>query len=153
LNYNIAGTIVKTFNYLIDLYKESFNGRFNDDVNTHNNPSWFYLGKIREGESIYISSKCVSNNLGIIKAWIKITNDTIKYNGVIYKNCQEENLYLINRNEEKIRTIETICYSSSGKVIYDNGQEENETEWLNVPPDSMGEIIYNSACAIFNSKN
>jgi len=115
---------------------------------------WVYIGSDRKGSKWYIKSSYVTKNYNSIKIWSKQVNksSTITKNGkkITLNNTYTVDLYEYNCSEQTSKLIGSTTYNSQGRVIKTFKVEEYNQEWDDVVPDSMGELILNKVCELFN---
>jgi len=117
---------------------------------------WILVGSDSDGDKWYIKSSYVSkdNYGGGIKLWVKkeVKKTTIKKKGqsFTYINAKELQLLVADCSERKIKFVASTLYNSQGKVVNNWTLEDFNQEWLDVVPDSIGEIMLEKICELMN---
>ena len=114
---------------------------------------WAFVCTNKDGkEKYYIKSTPVSNTEGMIKVWTKssLPKYTNKRNGKTYLNVESKILYEFDCGERKMQILSIIVYNSSGDIISSYEPKEYELEWKNAVPESIGELLLDKACELFN---
>ncbi len=98
----------------------------------------------------------VRTRSGIVKAWFKIeptaegrprtVNFLRKYNPSLDAESYSYMLsfYEFNCQERLLRVVEDIFHTKKGAVL--TSIVTKDAEWLNIPPDSIAEALYETAC-------
>ena len=122
--------------------------------------NWIEVTKDKFGNKFYIKSSIVSKggDLGIedsvIKIWLKktekkITDQRSKSKRKVYYNAYMLKLMEFDCKNTKSRTLSITGYSSSGVVL---GTESIDyAEWEYIVPDSVGEILLEKVCELYNN--
>jgi hypothetical protein len=117
---------------------------------------WILVGSDSDGDKWYIKSSYVSkdNYGGGIKLWVKkeVKKTTIKKKGqsFTYINAKELQLLVADCSERKLKFVASTLYNSQGKVVNNWTLEDFNQEWLDVVPDSIGEIMLEKICELMN---
>lgn len=120
---------------------------------------WRYLGENAYFAYSYNPKRISRPSINIVKLWIQtylregVTADKIvedfKKRGLTapeYKNfARAVRLYECNCKIDQMRTIRIITYDSKNDVIDD--LKTDQAEWEDIVPDSIAEIIFNTACS------
>ena len=119
--------------------------------------SWIVAAKSIDSKgTYYINSTYISNENQIIKIWIKsiIQKDlwVTKGKSKIKKKVYTENrlLYEFDCENHKTMLLYDVKYNSSGDVISAYNPEEYEKKWEISIPDTIGEILLNKVCELYN---
>lgn len=108
---------------------------------------WIYVGKATDGTLYYLKSEVVSTN----KIWTMTILPNWSYKKVPYKNVTVKELIQFDCGDKQMKTYQFVYYSSKGNLILSEQYEEYETMWQNSIPESMGEVIINKICELFNN--
>lgn len=120
---------------------------------------WIYVSSDKDGDKWYIKSTYVKKdgfgNAGDnIKIWTKkeLKKTTVKKGGktLTYTNAKELQLIIVDCTDRRIKIVTTTVYNSQGKSVDSYTYEEYEQEWMDVVPDSMGEVMLDKICELFN---
>jgi hypothetical protein len=108
---------------------------------------WVYVCESSEGDLYFFKSESVkTSSSAYVKVWTKKYLRTYKYKGVIYKNVEVKTLMTFDCDNTQVSAEDEIYYTSNGKII---NSETGSTGWVNVPPESLGETLLNTACELF----
>jgi hypothetical protein len=113
---------------------------------------WQFAGSSQDGEKYYIRN-AGTNDVGYKKYWMK----TVAKNIIYFKNDKKINLtngyrmdlYEYNCSSKQNKLLSIYHYNSSNKVVNSLTIPFYRTEWRDVLPDSVGEMILDKACALF----
>lgn len=116
---------------------------------------WILAGYSSSSEPYYVNSTLLERDGENITIWIKSITEkkTIskKTKKTIYSNSENKILYEFNCSGSKLKLKYAINYNSKGEVISNYKPEEFEQEWEYVVPGSIGEILLNKACELYNN--
>ena len=108
---------------------------------------WTFVCLGTNGDHWYIKNEPVNKEYGEIKVWFK-TLTVLKINKKIYKHVEGKELLVIKCKAKQSKTISTIYYSSTGKILLQ--KETSSASFEDVIPNSVGELLLNKACELFN---
>ena len=81
--------------------------------------------------------------------WIKVVNAPKKAKDRITKVATlDKILYGFDCNGRKIKVIAYVHYSLNGKVLKNRTIEEWEQKWINIVPETIGEMLFTKACSM-----
>ena len=107
---------------------------------------WVYVGKATDGTLSYVKTEVVSYN----KIWTLTVLPTWSYKKVNYKNVTVKELIQFDCKGRQTKSYQMVFYTSKGNVIVSEQYEQYETKWENTIPESMGEILLNKICELYN---
>ncbi len=124
-------------------------------VNAQTNFKEVYIGETSESK-LYLNVESIKEsffgdeNGKYIEFWVKEKyKNSHKINGKIYKNPFIQSKYLVDCSHSKYKILSEVSYTLNGKVI--NSRRFNEYESFDdVVPDSVGDLILDSACKFHN---
>ena len=115
---------------------------------------WTYLAESQhQGEgraTYYIRNTYISKNYSVIKIWAKVEYSFKKLKGKIYKNVEAKSLYVFNCQTKTIQCEQIAYFNSSGSTIQTSDILFYDPEKV-VAPDSIGELMLNKVCELFNN--
>lgn len=118
---------------------------------------WEEVTKDKFGNKYFIKSSYVSKggeystDENIIKIWTKQTVTYIKLlNGKVYKKAYMVQLTEFDCKNSSTKLRSRIVYSAEGNVIMTDNYSSFENDWEVVVPDTVGEIILNKVCELYN---
>jgi len=120
---------------------------------------WIYVGTDKDGGKWYLKSSYVKKgDLSALEDGVKIWTKkesgktTIKKGNktFTYTNVKELQLIVADCTDKKIKIITSSVYNSQGKTIDSWTLKEYEQEWVDVVPESVGEMLLNKICNLFN---
>jgi hypothetical protein len=124
-------------------------------VNAQTNFKEAYIGETSESK-LYLNVESIKEsffgdeNGKYIEFWVKEKYKTShKINGKIYKTPFIQTKYLVDCSHSKCKILSEVSYTSTGKVIKSKKYDEYES-FEDVAPDSVGELILDSACKFNN---
>lgn len=114
--------------------------------------AWIYVGSTTEGSAkFFLNSLYVSKDGSVIKVWTKIESkkESIYKNGKALNYINVTSLYLneFDCSDRMSKINSVIYYDSKGTVIKSS---DEETNWANIIPDTIGESILRKVCELFN---
>jgi hypothetical protein len=122
-------------------------------------PRWKFLDFDISGSAYFYDSESVSTSGDIVKVWDKkIYSERSKLNRIkrrIQKKLNVigyENLALtlgllkIDCSKKRYQILEAIDYASDGSVLNSRIFPENSAKWYSIPPDSIGERLFEEVC-------
>lgn len=116
-------------------------------------PDWIYVCKKTNGlDKFYMKSTCVSANDHVIKIWVKDIAASFTYSGRTYRNVSTETLYEFDCSGRQLQIDQAVTYDSEGNTIESYEYEDYERKWTDVVPGSIGEMLLNEACQLFNNQ-
>jgi hypothetical protein len=118
---------------------------------------WQEVTEDKFGNKYYIKSSYVSKGgeygteKNIIKIWTKQTVTQIHLkNGKVYKNAYIVQLTEFDCKKSSTKLYSRIVYSAKGNIIMSDNYNSFENDWYVVVPDTVGEIILNKICELYN---
>ncbi len=119
---------------------------------------WLYVGTAKDGSATYIKStysnknQVYSNNSfhNVYDVWTKSNIKKGTWNGKTYRDVEEKALYSFDCNASQLERLQQIIYDRNGNMIYSYAPASYETRWNSAAPESMGELMLNKACQLFN---
>jgi hypothetical protein len=113
---------------------------------------WQYAGSSQSGNMYYLRDAGTSD-IGYRKYWLKTVAKNLSYikNGknINLTNGYSMELFEYNCSSKQIKLLSIYHYNSSGKVVYSLTIPFYRTEWTDVLPDSVGEMILDKACVLY----
>jgi hypothetical protein len=112
---------------------------------------WIYVGNSTSGISYYIRNSAVTET-GYKRVWSKQLAKVLSYQkkGKTHKltngYCLELREY--DCDSKQIKLISWAYYNARGEVVHSVNLQEYETEWVDVIPDSIGELLLNQVCEL-----
>ena len=127
-----------------------FNGAMGQDtIKIFNAQStWEYVASTTNKNKWYIHNKYLSKENGQIKMWVKIELDTTTFKKKFYKNAYELHLLFVDCKNQKVQTLASTLYNSSGVVVDTFTDPYPRFEY--VTPDSALEAVFEKICALYN---
>ncbi len=124
-------------------------------VNAQTNFKEVYIGETSESK-LYLNVESIKEsffgdeNGKYIEFWVKEKYKAgHKLNGKIYKTPFIQTKYLVDCHHSKYKTLTEASYTSTGKLIKSMKFSEYES-FDDVVPDSVGDLIIESACKFHN---
>ena len=111
--------------------------------------NWLYVGSTEE-KSIFLRKNYISKNYSEIKIWVKMDYSFKTIKGKKYNNVQAKLFYTFNCKTKTIQCEQFAYYNSSGSIIQKNDITFYDPEQV-VTPDSLGELMLNKVCELFNN--
>ncbi|WP_133998885.1 surface-adhesin E family protein [Dinghuibacter silviterrae] len=98
----------------------------------------------------FIRRTCIrTDKPNLIKIWILVYHESFKYGVFTYKGVSEKVLTLIDFGKVQMRPLAVYYYDSGGHLLYSEGEDQLNSMWDPVVPDSMGEGDFNKAAKMF----
>jgi hypothetical protein len=113
---------------------------------------WIYAGSSVSGDQYYIRSNNSAENFNK-KVWSKQVSKSIKYfkKGktffIINGYCLSLNEYDCSGRQTNL--VSVAYYNSKGTLVHTVQFKEYQSEWNDVLPDSVGEMILDKVCELF----
>jgi hypothetical protein len=100
---------------------------------------WFDIGSSKATRYFYSPKRALCEDDGTLKVWIKtVEKDTNK------KHSYSMIRYALNCRTDKMRVLTGTDYDKDGQVL--STEDDSETKWRDVVPESIGEMILETAC-------
>ena len=117
---------------------------------------WISIGKFNDTDYYLRLNK--TNYDGTKKVWIKSVSKNLESVSKTGKKVSLPNGYRLmlqeyNCSDRQTRMLSLTDYNSNGDVFSSHKFESYEIEWVDVLPDSVGEILLNKVCKLFNSSS
>lgn len=96
--------------------------------------NWYWVDSDSSGNQWYIDNQSAAKSYGVAVVWVKI----VREDGT-YRLCQWE----LTR-DRKMAILQAVGYNADHEPIDSYSVAPWQKEYYAVPPDSMGEAIYNS---------
>lgn len=110
---------------------------------------WIKIYDDDEGYVSFVQNKKLPNSdEKYIKIWKKDFLKTIQYKKLTYKNVKCISLLLVDCENKRMAILSNSYYTSKDKFIY--SYEEPYTDWQQMTPETVGELIVNEICKLFN---
>lgn len=113
---------------------------------------WQYAGSSDSGDKYFLKNSSVTIE-GNKKVWSKRIGKTITYTkgGKKYTivNGHMLALHEYNCEQRQSKLLSAAFYNSKGTLVYSLTIQEYLTEWTDVVPDSIGEMLLEKVCELF----
>ncbi len=114
--------------------------------------NWIYAGSATNGNKYYVRNTS-TNEIGNKKVWSKTIGKSLKYSkkGKIYTllNGYCIDLHEYDCNGKQMQLLSYVYYSSNGTPVHSATLASYEVEWIDVIPDSIGEMLLEKVCELF----
>jgi hypothetical protein len=114
--------------------------------------NWIYVGSATNGNKYYLRSNNTSET-GYKKVWSKTVGKSFQYkkNGKTHTllNGYSIDLHEYDCSGRKVKLLSYVYYNSKGTPVHSVTLQSYETEWWDVIPDSIGEMLLNKVCELF----
>lgn len=95
--------------------------------------NWYWVGADSSGDQWYIDNQSASKSYDVAVVWVKIVS--------------EDGTYELNQTEitrdRKIAVLQVVKYNADHESIGSYSVDSWQKKYYAVPPDSIGENIYN----------
>ena len=113
---------------------------------------WIYVGNGKNGSKYYIRNSSIKENYNS-RVWVKTIANKIQYNknGKTYDliNGTSLNHYEFNCSLRQMKLLGYAYYNSKGNVVQSKSYNEYLTDFQDVLPESIGEMLLNKVCELF----
>jgi hypothetical protein len=113
---------------------------------------WQYAGSSQDGDKYYIRD-AGNSDVGYKKYWMKTVAKNLSYfknsKKIKLTNGYSMELFEYNCSSKQVKLLSIYHYYASGKVANSFTIPFYRTEWRDVLPDSVGEMVLDRACALF----
>lgn len=113
-----------------------------------NKPEWIYVTDTDEYDTIYVKSKYVTKDYQGIKVWTEWRTNTKEIDKKIYNYVVSKRLFIIDCNQQRMKMLNMYTYYDHNKFL--DSQQAPYDEWDEAVPGSIGEVILNKVCELFN---
>jgi len=113
--------------------------------------NWIHIATDKDGSSIYHHKDAISNDETGIKVWIKSADKVKTVKRQKYQNTETKSLFLYSCESKQYKLLKVITYSNDGKVLDDWSENEVLADWVDIIPDSNGEMMLQAICKFFNN--
>lgn len=114
--------------------------------------NWIYVGSSVSGDKYYLRNSN-NNESGFKKVWSKQVSKSMTYKKgnktytLINGYCLDLKEYDCSGKQSKF--VSYAYYNSKGVAVYSYQFQSFETEWHDVLPDSVGEMLLEKVCELF----
>jgi hypothetical protein len=114
--------------------------------------NWVYVGSSVSGDKYYLRDSN-TNESGYKKVWSKQVSKRMTYKKG-NKTYTLINGYCLDLKEydctgKQLKLVSFAYYNSKGIVVYSYQFQSYETDWNDVLPDSVGEMLLDKVCELF----
>jgi hypothetical protein len=111
---------------------------------------WTFVGNSTDGDQYYLRGMAGNSDEGTTKRWSKRVSKSMSYTkgGKKYTlvNGYCLSLYDYDCSGRQSKLVSFAYYNSKGSLVYSLQFQEYQTEWYDVLPDSIGEMLLNKVC-------
>jgi len=109
---------------------------------------WIYVGDTNEGNNLFLFSTPAKNQTaGEITLWVKEEMLTYKHKNIVYSKAVCKSMMRFDCSSNRILVAENHYYTEKGNLI----NSDDGSEWGNVIPETVGEILLKKACLHFSN--
>jgi hypothetical protein len=116
----------------------------------HANAEWVFYGKSSTGAEYSYDPSTIKRKGNLVKLWGLTNYFQEEQNEIVNKNfISEINLLNFNCNDESFMSSSLNQYSKlngSGEVIYSNTRKVDHSDFLPIPPNSVGSKLLLIVC-------
>ena len=113
---------------------------------------WVYAGASTKGDKYYVRNSSTEEYEGK-KVWTKQVSKTITYKKGNKTYTLTDgyclNLRIYDCSGRRFKLVSFAYYNSKGTVVYSYQFPDYLTEWQDVFPDSIGEMLLDKVCELF----